>query len=141
MTTPEPPPPDQEHLTDPETLSFEEEPPRPIPPVRLEYASRELTMHFVTEEELTTLRAVVPTTTVGFLGISIGAALTFWTVLAEGGLTGTAEDTFNLGLKFALVLSAFFAIVAVVGYAHLFIVIRRIKRRPGPGERGGHAKP
>lgn len=100
---------------------------------------RELMMHRVTEEELHTLRGVVPVTAVAFLGASVGAALTFWSVLHTAHLTGQELSdvrAYFFGARVALV---FFLIVSAVGYYHLFRVVSRIKRRPQPNAGGDRA--
>lgn len=101
-------------------------------PVTIDLVRRKLRMHSVTEEELATLRAVVPATSIGFLGIAVGAALTFWSVLKATGLSPQVRGDFNALYFASRVMTAFFAIVAVTGYVRLFGLVRHIKRRPEP---------
>ncbi len=124
----------QPSLPAPEMLTFEENEPRPIPaPVELAYASRRLTMHSVTEEELSTLRAVVPTTCVAFWGMAVGIAFSLWIALKSTGLTIDTVREFRAFFAVAVFASLFLTILAVSSYVHLFIVLRRIKQRqPGP---------
>ncbi len=98
--------------------------------VTVNQVPRELNMHSVTEEELWSLRAVGPTTAVAFLGVFIGATVTFWTVLETPGLSAATRDKFDLALKGSLILTAFFAIITVVGYWHLRDVVNRVRERP-----------
>lgn len=120
----------QPSLPAPEMLAFEENKPRPIPaPVELAYASRKLTMHSVTEEELSTLRAVVPTTCIAFWGIAVGIAFSLWTALKSTELTDDAVRDFQAFFAVSVFASLVLTILALASYVHLFIVLRRIKRR------------
>lgn len=89
-------------------------------------------MHSVTEEELSTLRAVIPSTAVAFLGVAIGAALAFYTALQTTTLDHDTRSNFNTLFWGARIGVGFFAILSIWGYAHLALVIHRIKKRPRP---------
>lgn len=103
--------------------------PDPDPGVQINYQARELTMHYVTEEELTTLRGVGPTICVAFLGLTAGCAFSLWTALKSTGLSVDTQRDFESLLVAALVLSGFFGLLAIFGYVRLVAVIRKVKRR------------
>ena len=99
------------------------------PSVTIAHQPRELTMHSVTEEELSTLRGVIPSTTLSFFGIAFGAALAMWGVLATSGLSAHNRDTFNALFWVFRILTAFFAILSIAGYVHQQRVVNRVRTR------------
>jgi hypothetical protein len=86
-------------------------------------------MHSVTEEELNTLRAVVPVTCLTLLGVAFGTALAFYTVLKSSGLTANDRADFKALFFWSRIVTVAFLIISVIGYVHLFVVIHRIQTR------------
>jgi hypothetical protein len=99
------------------------------PVVTVRQVPRELTMHSVTEEELHTLRAIVPVTCLTFLGVAFGTAIAFYTVLKSSGLTAVQRANFHSLFFYSRIATVLMLIISVAGYIHLFRVIHRIESR------------
>ncbi len=121
----------QQSLPDTSMLGFEDASKRIIAPVELDWAKRKMTMHSVTEEELSTLRAIGPTLSVAFLGLAAGFAFSLWTSLKSTGLSDDTRRDFESLYFFARLVSVFFGLFAIAGYGRLWHLIYRIKQREG----------